>query len=485
MTALAIEIHDAGLLTVDENGTQGDERPGYALYDAGGVVTGQPALDRAREKPRSIHHLFWQELDTQPLGQPFPGQLSAADLAHAQLSDAWQAAPAGIDSVLMAIPGCFSSRQLGLALGIARACRVPVTGMVDSAVAAATVGAAEAAAHASKILHLDLHLHRVVLTELELSLSPAAAGPRTARIVRRAGEVGDGLGQIALQDAWARRVADLFVQATRFDPLYSAATEQALYSRLPDWLEALSEEQIVEVEMGLPGAGTLELTRADVVGAADAFYESYIALLLSHKRAGEPVTVLLSHRMARLPGLERRLGALRGVAAVALPPASAALGVLANREEIESAGAHNTDRQDDQPASGSLPFVTRLSFSVSAKVAAASTTAAAPVVHPPSHVLFEGLAYAITEEPFWLGSTSNGQHGLVVGAGSGEISPAHCVIRGSADGVELVDHSSQGCSLNGERIAERARLAAGDRLELGSSGIEIQLIAVVDGDGAA
>ncbi len=47
------------------------------------------------------------------------------------------------------------------------------------------------------------------------------------------------------------------------------------------------------------------------------------------------------------------------------------------------------------------------------------------------------------------------------------------------------DHSTYGSHLNGERVAGRAALVAGDRLRLGSPGIEIELIAVVESDGTS
>ena len=45
-------------------------------------------------------------------------------------------------------------------------------------------------------------------------------------------------GLAGIADAFARRIADLFVRATRFDPFTHAETEQPLYDRLPQWLDA-------------------------------------------------------------------------------------------------------------------------------------------------------------------------------------------------------------------------------------------------------
>jgi pSer/pThr/pTyr-binding forkhead associated (FHA) protein len=44
--------------------------------------------------------------------------------------------------------------------------------------------------------------------------------------------------------------------------------------------------------------------------------------------------------------------------------------------------------------------------------------------------------------------------------------------------IVLLDHSSFGTFVNGERVAERVRVHAGDRIRLGEPGVELALIAV-------
>jgi len=55
------------------------------------------------------------------------------------------------------------------------------------------------------------------------------------------------------------------------------------------------------------------------------------------------------------------------------------------------------------------------------------------------------------------------------------------------DGNELVllDHSTFGTFVNGERVQERVRIYAGDRVRLGEPGVELTLIAVGDVAAAA
>ncbi len=478
MTTLALEIHDAGLTAVDESGAASPPSPGYALVDGGAVITGRAAVARAREKPRWIHHRFWHDLDTEPLGKPFPRDLTSADLAHAHLSEIWGSVPGAADSVLLAIPGCYSTHQLGLILGIARSCGLPVAGLVDAAVAATATATAAAGHPGHRLFHLDLHLHRVVLSELEMSAPPSSASVPRATVARRHVKVGDGTGQVALLDAWARRVAELFVHATRYDPLHSAAAEQALFSHLPEWLEALRSDELIEVTLGPEGRErSIELTRPDLVAAADDFYDSVLELVLSLKEAGENVTLLLARQIAELPGLEPRLEELRGVTTVRLPAGAAAGGALRTLDQIAS-GAD---------ATAGLPFVTRLSFearpAASAPDAAAASApqAARPAAGDrPTHLLHQGRAYPITRRPFRLGVALGGQRGLELEGSTAGISRSHCSIHQRGTEVIMEDHSTYGSFLNGERIDGEATLSVGDRLRLGTPGIEVELIAVVE-----
>ena len=81
MTTLAVEIHDAGLLTVREGAETelAASSPGYALLDGSELVLGRAARERARLQPRRVHHRFWEELDSAALPRPFPRHLTRAD----------------------------------------------------------------------------------------------------------------------------------------------------------------------------------------------------------------------------------------------------------------------------------------------------------------------------------------------------------------------------------------------------------------------
>jgi len=99
-------------------------------------------------------------------------------------------------------------------------------------------------------------------------------------------------------------------------------------------------------------------------------------------------------------------------------------------------------------------------------------------------VLYQGRAYAITEEPFVLGiAVPVGRRGISLRGQTAGISRAHCSIRREGDRVIAEDHSTHGTLLNQERLDGQEELQPGDRLRLGNPGIELILILVVDEGG--
>jgi hypothetical protein len=524
VTTLAVEINDAGLQILREAGTGAGRvppSPGYALIDGDTLLTGSEAASLARLKPRKINNRFWSELDTTPLPRPFPDHFSHADLAHAHLAGIWERARPGVGEVILAVPGFYTETQLGLMLGIARACGMPVAGLVDAAVAAAAGSPGE------HLLHLDLQLHRVVLTEM-------VQGPE---VVRQRVEVLRQVGLVPLWDTWARQISAAFVKQSRFDPGHTAEAEQTLYRNMPALLEELSARDETALEMEAGGRPhTARLTRREMVGAVATEYERIIELVRLLKPAGRRATILLSHRAAALPGLKEQLAGIVDTDVIGLPEEAATAATLQRRDAIRSPGE-------------ALPFVTRLAGGtappVRKRVTAAGSrseqghgetaTASGPgqgqgevtagagaksrpshhdatmpptpampapgsagpalSVPPstvarrtgrrPTHVLLDGVAHAITTEPLVLGVAVPGdRRGVKLRGQTAGISRRHCSIARQGDVVQVEDHSTHGSFLNGQRILGSVELVTGDRLRLGSPGIELQLICVVEDDGA-
>jgi len=455
---LALEINDVGLV-VARDGVIVAEEPGCAMLDGRTVETGSAALRRARLKPLFAETRHWQDLGTAPLPRPMPAAGTYAEVAWAQLAALAEGIPAAEREVLLAVPEWYSREQLAVLLGVAGEAGLRVAGLVGAGLAAAALEPAP-----ESLLQLELATHQSVITVLD-----------HAGALRRSGcELLPRHGWLALQQAWTDRVASEFVRRTRYDPLHEAGSEQRLWDALPGWLATLERESAVTIEAEAAGTQlAVELGRGDFADAAGGIYEAVVQALQRARPARGPLHLRVSHRWATLPGFAERLAELRDCEVVRLPRGAAALGALA----FES-----TLRRD--PAA--LVLVQRLP--VPPRVAAASPVQllpSVPAAERPTHVVFRGRARAIAGAPLAIGSAvPAGGRALEVPAGPG-VSRLHCTLAADADGAWLEDRSTYGTLVNGERVGGRAALRAGDRLRLGSPGVELELVRVVDDDGAA
>jgi len=89
----------------------------------------------------------------------------------------------------------------------------------------------------------------------------------------------------------------------------------------------------------------------------------------------------------------------------------------------------------------------------------------------------DGIAHSIGESGLALGTAPpSGVRGLVLRGDS--VSPHHCTVRALSGDAVVEDHAGGDTFVNGERVGSRAPLRAGDRLRLGSPGLELLLVAV-------
>ena len=445
MDRVALKLVDTGLQLVSPRGKLSQPSPGLALINGRQLAVGLDAENSARLNPRRLHTRFWQDLGTAPLGRPFPSFLRTADLAHAHLKAVWEADGGNAEEVIVAVPGVYSDDQLALFLGIARELGIRVRGLVDAAVAAAADRELQ-----SSVLHLDIHLHRAVLTELE----------HGQEIVRKTVRTEPRVGLLALRDAWARVIAQTFVRATRFDPLHVAATEQVLYAQLADYLEVLTEKDSTEVRIASGGRQhTVELDRTRIIDAALSTYDTLSSLVNDQEHPND-TTLLLSHRAAALPGLVDHLEEHTESSVVVLHPAAAASGALAHADRIRS-----TD-----PA---LPFVTRLP-GLDARPPGPVTIPVTPPRdgerHLPTHLVVNGIAHRIESESLVLGPG-----GIVEQA---VLDQPRVSVRWLAGQAVLDVPAGADVTVNGDPIEGRTALAPGDRLRLGEADFEIVVVAM-------
>jgi hypothetical protein len=455
---LALEINDAGLVLA-RDGTILVEEPGVAMLDGASPETGEAALRRARLKPLYVETRYWQELGTEPLARPVPAARNRAEVAYAQLERLVAPHLAGGREIILAVPPWYSREQLGLLLGAAQESGLEPVGLVDAGLAASSLEPAP-----ETMLHLELGLHRTVVTVLD-----CAAGLRRTRF-----EMLPQHGWLALQQAWLDGIAAAFVLKTRFDPLHQAATEQLLCNGLPAWLAAAVSGGTPSIDLESGSATySVAMSGGDFAAAATGSYDEYARVLQRARPTAGPLNLRLSDRFATFPGLEARLAGIRDCEIVSLPRGAAALGALAWERHI---------RQDR----GALTLVQHLPVALRGGATAKGSLppSSVPADSRPTHLVRASRAYRLDSRPLTLGSRVAGdRRAVALEAGPG-ISRAHCSISLVDGSAWLEDHSTYGTFLNGERVGGRVELRAGDRLRVGSPGVECELVRAVDDDGA-
>jgi hypothetical protein len=453
MSIIAAHINDAGIAVLDA-GRLYYREPGFALLDDDNLITGMAAFEQARIKPRRIHNRFWAGLTTEPMADVRFQHLSAADLVSRQLEQAWQQVGDRQRELALAVPAYMGKENLGLLLGIAGELDINVVALVDAAIAATRRQYKGAVP-----VHVELGLHSASLTRI-------AQGGQAQ--VDRA-EVIEDCGLLALYDAWIRVIAEAFVQQSRFDPLHTADTEQALYNRLPGWLAAASGADKVMLDVEYQGISHhAELESLELLAAAAPIYHTLVSNLRAIYRADESPALQLSDRAARMPGLADILKARVGGEVFLLEPGATARGLLA---------------RCPQPSGAAISLVRHLPWDQTAVEVAALGTESH--TGQPTHLLFENTAYALDTSALAIGSQpGDAERCIEVPQDMPGVSRRHCSLQFENGQCVVRDFSRYGTFLNGHRIDGSAVLQVGDRLRLGTPGFELRLI-TTEADGGA
>jgi hypothetical protein len=453
VTRLALHLNDAAITLL--NGEQIAYRePGFALL-GDEVRTGSDAYGQSRINPRGIQHRFWSALDTSPLPDKRFHHLSAADLVSRQLESIWRAAPGNAAELVVAVPSYMRAESLGLFLGIASELKMPVVGLVDAAVAATR----REYQHAVPV-HVDVSLHATMLTRL--------AQPGMAQVERT--EIIEGCGVNALFDTWLHTVANAFVQQSRFDPLHTAETEQAILNRLAGWLTQASRQDQVAMELDYGGKKyAADIESLTLIGAVAPLYEQIASRLRSLYRAEDTPAIQVNDKVARMPGLADMLKARVGGEVFMLEPGATARGALA-RCKVSSDG-------------GGVSLLRQLPWDQSS-IDIGQHTNEQSAAGLPTHLLFGHIAHAIGNSLLVLGSQDNeGERVITLGSDMPGVSRRHCAVSRRNGQCVLEDYSRYGTFLNGHRIESTAVLHVGDSLRIGSPGFEFQLITTDEQNG--
>lgn len=459
MGAVAVEINDLSLTVAGEAGVLAVE-PGFARVEGQRIVTGEAARAGARLDPRRTSNRFWSALTLEPRSSGADVDRSAAELAYAQLDSLWKRARVGADDAVVVVPGGYRSEQLGLLLGLAQECGMPVRALVDTAAAASVRPYPN-----RQLVYVDAGLHRVSVTLLDQAADEVQ--------VRAEHALAQGLAGVT--DAFARRVADHFVRATRFDPFSHAAAEQALYDRLPGWLEALAREERVELTLEHRGETfRVEAERDAVLGVAQGFCRAVVQLIAQHRDADKPLVVQVADRLAAVPGFLSELRRLDDSQIERLASGHAARSVLLAGSVLKAQGEVKLLKR--------MPWRGPPHEEDAAAEAVAEPAPPLERTKPPTHIVYRGYAYRVGTEGLAIGREADPRRRTVLVGGESGVSRLHCEVFVRDGELKLRDSSAYGTFVNERRVAGETTLERGDVIRIGTPGAELH---VVDVEGMA
>ena len=430
---LVLEASDLEL-TLSRDGQVLYAEPGAALAMPKRVLFGREALAQARLHPRQFHNEFWHKLNGDAVAPPGPGIANQADLVYLQLAAMRAAAGLrGRAELVVAAPSAARESQLALLLGIAAQAGFDIRAVVDAGVAAASMHAGLAG---TKLV--DVGLQQAAVTDLVLGSGSGGAAQLRRQAVREV----PAAGFAKLLEGWVDAVADRLVDATRFDPLRLAATEQQVFDQVHAGVAAALDAIAIEVRHE-QHVRQIEVQRSALAQKSAQRYD----LLLD--AVGGASAVALTHRASQLPGLAERLAA-GGHRVMPLPADAVARAIAAHAAVLPVAAP-----------GGGAQLVTAW------PARGAAVPEAPPTPTPPTHLLCGGLAVPLAA----LGDAA--EHPRCDSAG-----PLFR-LRRQDGGLWVLATGDADIAVNGERLARPRPVAAGD--ELRCRGAAFALIAVAAG----
>jgi len=405
---------------------------------------GRAALAAARGRPDEVSLSHWREL-----GRNEAAARNVAIEVHAHLRA--QAVSERIEAVV-AVPADLDANALVALRGALSAAGVDTRDFLDSATltAAAVVDRS----------------HYVLLD----------AGWRSATATRVSGGgecifeeafVSERANLLDVYDLWLIAVAGAMVRNTRFDPLLSLDVEQRLFADLPMLAARAATEGKVEAVVESDGARFAVPVDAQLFAdSAQPFYRELARLTRNARIAGQDAALVLPAESRRWPGFLPRLLELEQDGLVIVPAGLAA--VAASLQTTDPTVTPRLRRRVARVANHSLTADIEY-------VASASTSAARAL--PVTHILFGGDSMRFPDVGLVIGTeeVSNAPHIALPRAAAG-VSRHHCSLRREGERTVLIDHSRYGTWVNGARVRERAAVRPGDRVRVGTPGVEFTLI---------
>jgi hypothetical protein len=451
MRPFAIELDDRAV-SFARDGRVLSSAPSAVWDGTTGELPGANAWSGLRRHPTAASTRHLGSLLSRAVATDRTVALVAAELVRRLAAQA----PLPEERVWVAVPARASTQGLSAMLAIARTLSLPVDGFVDSAVAAVAALGIERSA-----IVLEVGMHHAAATYIDRDGAQAR---------RRRTVMTERSGLMSFYQGWLELVSSTMVRRTRFDPLHDAATEQRLFESLAGWAREAADQGSANAVV-TQGAERFEvaLTRDQFAQAVQSLHREMVRLLHELRPAGAPVALVVPSIIGHLPGLRAELEQFVDCELVSLPDGFAAL--AASRLDLpERASTDPVRLLRRLPVSGEQDLATAVSRDL--------LNAHHGRAVPPSHLLLNDQVYALGSDPLVIGRLPAGPRTIALPDGLAGVSRRHCTLTPEGDEFVLLDHSSFGTFVNGECVAERVRVRAGDRVRLGDPGVELALIAV-------
>jgi hypothetical protein len=409
---------------------------------------GRAALAAARGRPDEVSLNHWRELGA---GASSDGQGAARSIAlEVQAHLAALGVQERIEAVV-AVPADLDVAQLASLRGALSAAGVDARDFVDAA-------ALTAAAVAERASYVVLEAGWRSATATRVSGGASCAQEESFASQRAS--------LLDVYDLWLNGVAAAMVKNTRFDPLLSLDVEQRLFAELPAVAARAAIDGKAEAAIDVDGSRfAVWMDAQSFADAAQGFYRELARLARSAHIAGQGAALVLPAEARRWPGFLQLFGN-EHEGLVVTPAGLAAVGA-----SLQAAG--------DGAAPKLRRGVARITgHSLESEVEYVSTALPSPGrALPVTHILFGGDSMRMPEGGVVIGTedVSNTPHIALPRAAAG-VSRRHCSLRREGERTVLVDHSRFGTWLNGARVRERATVRPGDRVRVGTPGVEFTLI---------
>ena len=405
---------------------------------------GRAALAAARGRPDEVSLSHWRELSRNPNAARNVALEVHAHLRALSIADRIEA--------VVAVPADLDAAALTILRGALSAAGVDTRDFLDSA----TLTAAAVVDRSHYVL-LDAGWRSATATRV-------AGG---AECIFEEAFVSERANLLDVYDLWLIAVAGALVKNTRFDPLLSLDVEQRLFADLPLRPARAATQGKVDAVVESEGARFAVPVDAQLFAdAAQPFYRELARLTRNARIAGQDAALVLPAESRRWPGFLPRLLELEQDGLVIAPAGIAA--VAASLQQGDPGATPRLRRR--------IARVAEHSLSASIEYVASASTSAARAL-PVTHILFGGDSMRFPEMGLVIGTEAvdNAPHIALPRAAAG-VSRRHCSLRREGDRTVLVDHSRYGTWVNGARVRERAAVRPGDRVRVGTPGVEFTLI---------